>query len=335
MTASPAPSSPEEPDCYFTAKAVPIRASVASPAGLRVSTYSSSPISPHPSTSITPSQFPPPPGHSHPSFVFRKPPTPLATVRDSAASSTYGPITLADGRVSVLSATPSLFPQPPSANGTDAHIRPLFATARQSTLSSVSRLEPTPGPTPPPKEYHPTLSPATNDYFSPLAPAASSVQEPQPTAAGITRMSKPVPLDLTGNSAISPHSPVANPALTALTLQTLNHLSSTALRSPSLTFVESAYSPGLSPRLSRTGSASPLTSAQRDRLWEMKKVYDERRNRYEGSDEKGWISRRRPRASKGDSARGYLWAVIVLSLVALAGIVGLIVGITLAQKGGS
>ncbi|KAK9416680.1 hypothetical protein SUNI508_09590 [Seiridium unicorne] len=362
MTTSPiSPSDGQEQDCYFTAKAVPIRASMAGPAALSSLNSSPSPFSPdspHHSTLITPSQFPPPPGHSYPSFVFRKPPTPLvAEIVDSRASSQYAPpaSTGVEGRESVLSATPSLFPQPPSANGKEADIRPLFSRGRQSTLSAMSL----PGPTPPPKEYRPTISPMTNDYFSPLAPASTSVQpppappvpprEPQPAAAaefGISRITKPLPLELVGSntalmaqhSPISPHSPVPNPAMTPLTIQTLTHLSNTALRSPSLTFVEAGLS---SPRPSYAGSASPLTSAQRDRLWEMKKKYDERKGRrYDDGDEKGRWGMTRTGGGRGEeggrgSMRTYLLVGLALGILACGGIVGLVVALALAQGGGS
>ncbi|KAM0816661.1 hypothetical protein AB5N19_02463 [Seiridium cardinale] len=362
MTTSPiSPSDGQEQDCYFTAKAVPIRASIAGPAALSslnsLSPSPFSPDSPHHSTLITPSQFPPPPGHSYPSFVFRKPPTPLvAEIVDSRASSQYASpaSTGVEGRESVLSATPSLFPQPPSANGKEAHIRPLFSRGRQSTLSAMSL----PGPTPPPKEYRPTISPMTNDYFSPLAPASTSVQpppappvpprEPQAAAAefGISRITKPLPLELVGSntalmaqhSPISPHSPVPNPAMTPLTIQTLTHLSNTALRSPSLTFVEAGLS---SPRPSYAGSASPLTSAQRDRLWEMKKKYDERKGRqYDDGDEKGRWGMMRTGGRRGEeggrgSMRTYLLVGLALGILALGGIVGLVVALALAQGRGS
>ncbi|KAH6651901.1 hypothetical protein BKA67DRAFT_537751 [Truncatella angustata] len=344
---------------YFTAKAVPIRASIAGrPAAIGPLTSSPSPFSPrsaHDSVLITPSQFPPPPGHAHPSVVFRKPPTPLAAaaVRDTSSSriSRYASprqtVSLVfGGRESVMSTTPSLFPQPPSANGKDAHIRPLFAAAaaaRNSTLSSSSSSS-LAGPTPPPKEYHPTLSPITNDYFSPLAPTVTSVQAPTsprqqsqqppppPTAtAGITRITKPVPLDLMretgGNAAaasspdlpplpprdslspISPHSPVLNPALSPLTIRTLTHLSNTALRSPNLMFVEQ---PGCRPSHADS-TASSLTSAQRDRLREMKRAYDERQGQYErgGDEEKGgWMTKQRERG--GGGVRTYLWVGIAI-----------------------
>ncbi|KAH8205631.1 hypothetical protein TruAng_000125 [Truncatella angustata] len=79
---------------YFTAKAVPIRASIAGrPAAIGPLTSSPSPFSPrsaHDSVLITPSQFPPPPGHAHPSVVFRKPPTPLAAAAVHSIASIWG-----------------------------------------------------------------------------------------------------------------------------------------------------------------------------------------------------------------------------------------------------
>lgn len=74
---------------------------------------------------------------------------------------------------------------------------------------------------------------------------------------------------------------------------------------------------------------------------EMKKMYDERRGRYEKKgvmdEEKvagggGWILRQREKGG-GSSVRTYLWVGIAISVLAMAGIVGLVVAVTLAQDG--
>ncbi|ETS85015.1 hypothetical protein PFICI_03040 [Pestalotiopsis fici W106-1] len=460
---SPASTISQEPDdCYFTAKAVPIRASVAlsgatstshlsyyyhhSPATLSTGNFTNNNSSPSPllspgaspllspnsarnsSAFVTPAEFPPPPGHSHPSFVFRRSQT-ASFASPSAAGGTpssHSPAVAAksppvDGlRVNSTSSmiwdssspglglsltrppprveddgsresttwlsSPSLLPHPPSVNGKDAHIRPLFSSARQSALSTTGTLGTTPGPTPPPKEYHPTLSPVTNDYFSPLAPMVTSFQPPAPqpplppqptqqptTLTGLSRNGKPLPLDLPGTttttrvggaggaadstlspishppptatsqssllSPISQHSPVSNPALSPLTVHTLAHLSNTALRSPSLTFIDTDdEKQPMQGTIGRFGSTAsrPLTGAQRDRLLQLKRDYDRRQGYGQGDEEKGgrWGVRSRDGSSSSSSARTILLA-LGLGLLALGGIVGIIVALTVAQGGHS
>ncbi|KAF7533306.1 hypothetical protein G7054_g7163 [Neopestalotiopsis clavispora] len=455
---SPASTISQEPDdCYFTAKAVPIRASVAlsgatstshlsyyyhhSPATLSTGNFTNNGASPSPllspgaspllspnsarnsSAFVTPAEFPPPPGHSHPSFVFRRSQTislaspsaagltPSSTVAvksppvdglrvnstssliwDDSSSAGLGlsltrppPTTGGDDgsrESTTWLSSPSLLPHPPSVNGKDAHIRPLFSAPRQSELSTTGTLGttpgPTPGPTPPPKEYHPTLSPVTNDYFSPLAPMVTSFQPPVPqpplppqptqatTTTGLLRSGKPLPLELLGVAArsgggdstlspisqppptatsqssllspISQHSPVANPTLSPLTAQTLQHLSSTALRSPSLTFIDANdEKKPMSATIGRYGSTAsrPLTSTQRDRLLQLKRDYDRRQGYGQGDEEKGgrWGVRSRD-GSRSSHLRTILLA-LGLGLLALGGIVGIIVALTVAQGGHS
>ncbi|KAI4593681.1 hypothetical protein KJ359_009165 [Pestalotiopsis sp. 9143b] len=479
LVAAASPASTIEDDCYFTAKAVPIRASVAlsgatsashlsyymhhSPAtlgsGMNNSNNSPSPLlSPSPSpllspasarnssALVTPAEFPPPPGHSHPSFVFRRsqavaslspamnavqarspvvvPSPPVDGLRVNSTHSamwdadspglglglslppppplsktaTTGTADSNNSRESVWpDYSPSLLPHPPSVNGKDAHIRPLFFVdgRQESTLSALS-VSNTPGPTPPPKEYHPTLSPVSNDYFSPLAPMVTSVQPaptppralqlqlqlqqqqpplpPQPTqkTTGMSRHSKPLPLEIPGtmtsgartaaaagtNDALSPishppptatsqtsllspisqHSPVSNPALSPLTASTLQHLSNTALRSPSLTFIDGDNTKkeksGGGLGVNRYGSTAsrPLTGAQRDRLLQLKRDYDRRQGYGQGDEEKGGRWGVRSRSGTRSSLRFVLLA-LGLGLLALGGIVGLIVALTVAQKG--
>lgn len=483
LAAAASPASTIEDDCYFTAKAVPIRASVAlsgatsashlsyymhhSPAtlgsGMTNNNASPSPLlspllSPSPSpllspasarnssALVTPAEFPPPPGHSHPSFVFRRsqavaslspamnavqarspvvvpsppvdglrvnsthsamwdadspglglglslpPPPPLSKTATTGTADSSN-----NSRESVWpDYSPSLLPHPPSVNGKDAHIRPLFFVdgRQESTLSALS-VSNTPGPTPPPKEYHPTLSPVSNDYFSPLAPMVTSVQPaptppralqlqlqqqqqplpPQPTqktAAGMSRHSKPLPLEIPGTmtsgartggggndtlspishppptatsqtsllSPISQHSPVSNPALSPLTASTLQHLSNTALRSPSLTFIDGETKKeksGGGLGLNRYGSTAsrPLTGAQRDRLLQLKRDYDRRQGYGQGDEEKGgrWGVRSRSGRGRSRSSLRFVLLALGLGLLALGGIVGLIVALTVAQKG--
>ncbi|KAK6199666.1 hypothetical protein LQW54_009984 [Pestalotiopsis sp. IQ-011] len=482
LVAAASPASTIEDDCYFTAKAVPIRASVAlsgatsashlsyymhhSPATLGSGMNNNNNASPSPllspspspllspasarnsSALVTPAEFPPPPGHSHPSFVFRRsqavaslspamnavqarspvvvPSPPVDGLRVNSTHSamwdadspglglglslppppplsktaTTGTADSNNSRESVWpDYSPSLLPHPPSVNGKDAHIRPLFFVdgRQESTLSALS-VSNTPGPTPPPKEYHPTLSPVSNDYFSPLAPMVTSVQPaptppralqlqlqlqqqqqpplpPQPAqkTTGMSRHSKPLPLEIPGTmtsgaragagetndglapishppptatsqtsllSPISQHSPVLNPALSPLTASTLQHLSNTALRSPSLTFIDGDNTKkeksGGGPGVNRYGSTAsrPLTGAQRDRLLQLKRDYDRRQGYGQGDEEKGGRWGVRSRSGRGSrSSLRFVLLALGLGLLALGGIVGLIVALTVAQKG--
>ncbi|KAI0130171.1 hypothetical protein BJ170DRAFT_304408 [Xylariales sp. AK1849] len=228
------------------------------------------------------------------------------------------------------SITPSLFPQPPGQGqvafefgastletgapslrestygptSPSASLFPLPLLTRGNTWSSP-RTPSLPPPPPPPKEYPPYGS------NKPL-PLTVHPQDVQP----------PSPLLLV--SPVSPYAPRGDsrPGPTPLTLQTHHDPNSKALRSPSITFIEPC-----SPR-SHAGSTTALTQltpAQKDRLWEMKQAHDVRRG-------PGYASKQdwRRRSSRGSGL--YLWAGLGASVLALAGVLGLIVAVSTASK---
>ncbi|KAI1843708.1 hypothetical protein JX266_010154 [Neoarthrinium moseri] len=326
-------SAPSEPDCYFTAKAVPMRTSTLGTGGAGAVGSPFSPNSPY-NSMISPSQFPPPPGHNHPSFVFRDPGTDMFNSNSGR-----------DSTMTLPTPSPSLFPQPPTMTGTATTqlqpIRPLFAASReQQTISVVSNASSLPPPPPPPKE-NPFLG--ASEQRERERPRSSKAW-PLPAPLRLhrqTQQHEEEPLQLPGSGAspllpptspISPHSPVSNPTLSPLTMQTLAHLSTTALRSPSLTFVEPDGGSG-GHRPSST-SPGPLTAEQRERLWEMKRAHDLGED-YRGRRRSNWAATRRKGRGGGpgakSTARTYLWIGLGLSLLALAGIVGLILALTLGR----